>query len=441
MVTRARFASAAAAVMKHCAVFATALSIACDGRPTSPTDEIHEVPPLPATTSAFSSGRTWQLLGGKGVRGSWDSVSAEALQVRCMALYQGDLVVGLGDSDEFPELGQVWRFDGRRWTMIGGKGVNASWSKRMVGSLVADGNKLYAGLGSNPGDAEVWEFDGSTWRQIGGDGIAGSWDDAHDLVWTMTMFRSQLYAGLFTEKSGEQRPVLYRYDGATWEYLAGDENPVTSPRGGWMKNDGIMMVYRLNPGAGEAYLYIGLAGRDTNNVGAPRPGPAQVWRFDGTSFEKIGGNGMNGSWNYDRSFFLEDVREFGLTLLVSLQLYWESPSRSAIWRWNGTSWSPFASRPDAWLDIQNFNVMHTYNGRLYVGAGLPTGNPASVWELQPDHMTWQQVGGAGLFGSTWHREITPTTTQWVYPLMTYRGHLVLGLASAETPGGAQVWIY
>lgn len=416
---------------------------ACEGSTEPPPgdgDPIDVIPPGTAATSAFP-GRQWTLLGGGGVRGSWDATVAEAMQVRAGAIYDEDLVIGLGDAASAPELGQVWRFNGSRWSMIAGKGVNGSWSaKRLVGALAADGTILYAGLGSEPGDAEVWSFNGSTWTQIGGDGIRGSWDSSHDVVWSLAMWKGKLYAGLFTEKSGEQRPVLYRYDGKEWEYLAGDENPVTSPWGGWKKNDGIIMVYRIYPDVSGTFLYIGLAGRDQTNDGEPRTNPAEVWRFDGTTFTKIGGDGVHCSWNYENSMYLEDVREFGTTLLASLHLVWDSPSRSPLWKWNGQSWSPFSQIPASWQAIQNINVMHTYNGRLYVGAGLPSGNPASLWELQPN-LSWHQVGGAGLYGSTWHLEIGPNTTQWVYPLMTYRGHLVVGLATAETPGGAQVWIY
>jgi hypothetical protein len=84
-----------------------------------------------------------------------------------------------------------------------------------------------------------------------------------------------------------------------------------------------------------------------------------------------------------------------------------------------------------------FNHMILLHDRLVLGAGLPTGVPASIWELQPSG--WRKVGGGG--GSSWSEGLTVSTTQWVYTLQEYRGHLVVGLATAETPGGAQVWIH
>jgi hypothetical protein len=417
--------------------------LACDDDPAATHgggSEIPNVAPPPPGKSAFDSERTWQLLGGKGVRGSWDAGVLRSRQIRSMALFKSDLYVGLGDAEAEPDYAQVWQFDGRSWHQVGGNGLNGSWSnKRIVGALVTDGTFLYAGLGVYPGDAEVWRYDGASWTQIGGDGLNGAWDDTHDVVWTLAFYRDELYAGLFTEKLGEQRPVLYRLRDSTWEYLAGDENPVQDPRGGWAKNDGIIMVYRLFADAMHRYLYIGLAGRDYTPEGAAVTNPGEVWRWDGESFEKIGGDGLNNSWDYEDTFFQEGLIEWNDRLLASLQLHWYQ-GRSAIWEWNGTSWRPFTDGHPEWTTIQNLNLFAIYNARLYVGAGLPSGRAATVWELQPDN-SWRKVGGDGVLGSSWDRTVNPTLTQWVYTMVPYRGHLVIGLASAETPGGAEVWIY
>ncbi len=174
-----------------------------------------------------------------------------------------------------------------------------------VDSLAADDRYLYVGTGLHLGMAQVWRFDGTQWQKIGGDNLNGGWGSDMDSVWHLTFHRGELFAGLVGEDSGEQRALLYRFDGVHWELVTGD----SGERGGWAKNTGYTMAY-VSVSDGQR-LYTGLAGRGD--------GAADVWRFDGSSFQQIGGDGLNGSWSNPDARFVEDAIVWNGELYVSLQ--------------------------------------------------------------------------------------------------------------------------
>ena len=294
-----------------------------------------------------------------------------------------------------------------------------------VDSLAADNRYLYAGTGLHIGMAQVWRFDGAQWLKIGGDGLNGSWGNDMDSVWHLTLYRDELFAGLMGEDSGEQRALLYRFDGAYWELMTGD----SGERGGWSKNTGYTMAY-VSVSDGN-YLYTGLAGRGA--------GAADVWSFDGSMFRQIGGDGLNGSWSNPDIRFVEDAIIWNGELYVSLQGSHTGKIKDPpIWKWNGTSWFPVGNSPTEWASNTIFNKLLVFQGALNVGVGGPS-RSASVWRL--DNTVWKKIGGHGLSGSNWHLGPSASGTQWIYTLVEYLGIMYAGLASAENGGAAQVWQY
>lgn len=368
----------------------------------------------------------WKRVGGDGTRDSWDAVAGGFEEVRVLQVYQRKIYAGLVN----PTLrqGQVWEYDGVSWRQVAGDGIMGSWttgSVMSVDSLAADGGYLYAGTGLHLGMAQVWRFDGSQWQKIGGDGLNGGWGNDMDSVWNLSLHLGQLYAGLVGEDSGEQRALLYRFDGAQWELVTGENGE----RGGWAKNTGYTMAY-VSVSDGQ-YLYTGLAGRGD--------GAADVWRFDGSTFQQIGGDGLNGGWSNPDTRFVEDAIVWNGELYVSLQgTHTGETLDPPVWKWDGSRWLAVGDVPAEWASDSIFNKLLVFQGTLYVTAGGPPGS-ASVWRL--DDGTWKKIGGYGLDGSAWHTGPGASGTQWIYTLTEYLGNLYAGLASAETSGAAQVWEY
>jgi hypothetical protein len=246
-----------------------------------------------------------------------------------------------------------------------------------------------------------------------------------DSVWHLGFHQGQLWAGLVGEDSGEQRALLYRFDGSRWELMTGD----AGERGGWARNSGYIMAY-VTASDGNR-LFVGLAGRSD--------GSGEVWEFDGSLFRQIGGDGLNGGWSNPEIRFVEDLLVRDGSLYASLQgSSTVGMMDPPVWRWDGVRWSAVGDIPAEWFGNTIFNKLLDFRGELHVAAGGPPGS-ASVWKLVDG--TWRKVGGHGVDGSSWHVGPGAAGTQWIYTLADFSGRLYVGLASAETGGAAQVWAY
>jgi hypothetical protein len=402
-----------------CLAGAFALCVACSARHESVRCESDASPP------AAPVGK-WIKVGGNGHHGSWGATHDAYEEVRVLHLHQGRLCAGLANPSA--RRGEVWCYDGANWQQIAGGAILGSWpsgSVMSVDSLAADARYLYAGTGMHLGMARVWRFDGVRWEQIGGDGLLGSWASDMDSVWHLGFHQGTLWAGLVGEDSGQQRALLYRFDGSRWELMTGD----AGERGGWARNHGYIMAY-VTASDGD-HLFVGLAGRS--------PGAGKVWEFDGNRFRQIGGDGLNGSWSNPEIRFVEDLLVRNGVLYASLQASSTAGTMDPpVWKWDGTRWSTVGDVPAGWLGDTIFNKLLDFGGQLHVAAGGPPGS-ASVWKLADG--TWTKIGGHGLDGSSWHVGPGAGGTQWIYTLAEFSGRLYAGLASAETRCAAQVWAY
>lgn len=375
----------------------------------------------------------WNLVGGLGVNSSWDGVLLDANQIRSLVVYENKIYAGI--ISELHHNASVWEFDGMSWRQVAGDTLYGSWSagtKRGVYALAADNDYLYAGLGDFPGDAEVWRYDGSSWVQIGGDGVLSSWPEStHDAVWSLGVHQGSVYAGLMTERSGTNQALLYRFDGNSWAFMTGANGEL----GGWQASDDYIMTYVLVSDG--QYLFVGLAGRAT--------GTAEVWRFDGSLFSKIGGDGVNQSWSDGNIKYVEDLIVYNGRLHAGLQRPQGTPAnQSSVWEYDGSNWRALGSTvPTDWADLIIFNKLLPYRNKLYVAAG-GANYAASVWELQSDE-SWRKVAGGGLDGSVWHLPISSDDAGghplWTYSMIEYQGRLLVGMASSAVAGRGQVWQY
>ena len=354
------------------------------------------------------NGSTWSKIGGDSLNSSWDTTFE---YVYSMTYFGGNLYVGLGSTAGDAE---VWKWNGSTWSKIGGDTVNSSWdssSYEMVYSLVNDGTTLYAGLGSTAGDNEVWSFDGSTWTKIGGDGVNGSFTNTHTIVSTLAVSGSTLYAGVSTSSSTVSAQE-WAWNGSSWTLIGGDYVNFS-----WGFR-GLRSVEVLNV-TGD-YLYAG--------TGVATIGNAMVWQFDGTTWTIIGGQGVNGSWDANTYETVTSLIGHGGELYAGLG---SSSNDAEVWHWNGSTWEQIGgdSLNSGWTTgFEEVNSLASYGGFLYAGLGN-SANDAEVWRWNGS--TWTKVGGDSLY-SGWTTNFERVTT-----LGVHAGKLYAGLGSSA--GDAEVW--
>jgi Purple acid Phosphatase, N-terminal domain len=402
----------------------------------------------------------WTKIGGDGINSGWAVNTYE--EVNSMTAMGSNLYVGLGNSANDAE---VWRWNGTAWTKIGGDSINSGWTTNIeaVYSLTNDGTNVYAGLGNTAGDADVWRWNGTAWAQIGGDGLNSGWAAGTiEQVFSLYYQGSTLYAGTGNTAGDAD---LWRWNGTAWAQIGGD-----GLNSGWagatyegvysITGDGTNIYAGLGNSAGdnEVYRYNGTAwtkiggdglnsgfstthtivqslayGNSTLYAGLTATGTnSEVWGWNGTAWTRIGGGYVNKSWGY---FNLQDVE----SMTVSGDYLYATAGNTVagnaqVWRFNGTTWTIIGGQGinNSWAAGTYENVLSSvsYNGNLYVGLGT-TANDAEVWRWNGS--AWTQVGGDSL-NSSWG-----TGFEEVYSLATFDGNLYAGLGNSAND--AEVWRY
>ena len=356
------------------------------------------------------NGSAWTRMGGNYINKSWgyyNLQSVESMEVSGSRLYAGTGYTVAGNA-------LVWEYDGSSWTIIGGQGVNGSWSAatyEAVFSLQSYGGDLYAGLGSTANDAEVWRYNGSTWTQVGGDSLNSGWTTNYEHVLSMSSSGGYLYAGLGSSANDAE---VWRWNGTVWGKIGGD-----STNSGWTTN-----FETVNTLASYgSILYAGLGASATD---------AEVWSWNGSSWTKIGGDGTNSSWNtvYEQ---VEAMAVRNGELYVGLGT---TAGEAEVWRFNGTSWTQIGGDDlnSSWIDgtYERVRSLVTYNGDIYASLGITAGE-SEVWKY--DGSTWTQVGGDAL-NSSWDINASES----VHTMSVYKGKLYAGLGESANVDPA-IWSY
>ncbi len=353
------------------------------------------------------TGTTWTQIGGDAVNSSWAASTYES--VISMRYFGGNLYAGLGTT---AGDGEVWMWNGSSWAKIGGDNLNSGWdavSYEGVYSFTDDGTNLYAGLGLSAGDNEVWMWNGSSWAKIGGDGVNGGFTNTHIEVNALSYGNSTLYAGLIATGNNAE---VWSFTSGSWTRIGGGY--INKSWGGYnIQNVESMTVYG-------SYLYAG-----TGNTVA---GNALVWRFDGNSWQIVGGQGINNSWAATTYEDVTSMISFGGNLYVGLGT---SANDAEVWKYDGSTWNQIGgdSLNSGWTtNFEEVSSMAVLAGNLYAGIGN-SANDAEVWMWNGS--SWAKIGGDSL-NSGW-----TTNFERVSSLSVYDGQLYAGLGL--TAGDAEVW--
>ncbi len=287
----------------------------------------------------------------------------------------GKLYVGLGNNGNGDA--EVWRCTDcsgtPSWTKVGGDGLYTGWaagSFREVPSMVQNNGFLFVGLaGPTAGDAEVWRCssacDGVTpaWTRVGGDAVNSSWaNTTYERVDSMAVYNNQVIVGLGATAGDSEVWACSSCDGTpNWggTRIGGDDpNGTSGSTYGWTDAtyEQILDLVTYN---GSLYAGLGISA-----------GESELWRYDDGSWTKVGGDGLDGSWdatiNYINSLAVHEGKLYSGT-------GGDANSDATIWSYGNDSVAKSAAltlTAGTW-----YHIAATYDGsnmKLYVN-GVQSG--------------------------------------------------------------------
>lgn len=250
-----------------------------------------------------------------------------------MKVYRGKLFVGTMSS--ILTGCEVWMYDGDKWKRVASHGFGDLTNLGVWCAEVYRG-ELYVGTMNWFKGCQVWKTnDGKSWKKIplpGGDGFG---DRFNVYAWSMEVYQNHLYLGTFNLKTGCQ---LWRFNGSKWEkvYLPGGDGFGTEENYG-IRN---MVVYN-------GKLYIGTASSLFHDgVGC------EVWAYDGKEWEEVVGrearikDGFGEDTNKYAWTMIADSKGNlfvgTLNFNPSIKEFLDITSGCEVWRFNGTGWERVA---------------------------------------------------------------------------------------------------
>jgi len=359
------------------------------------------------------NGTTWLKIGGDAVNSSWADATYE--YARSLTYFGGNLYVGLGLT---AGDGEVWKYNGTTWSMIGGDGINSSWANstfEYVYSLTNDGTNLYVGLGSSSSDADVWKWTGSAWSQIGGDSLNSGFVGQFVGSLIYDSGTSTLYAGLIDNTTNA---TVWGYTGSTWSIVGG-----SYVGNGWQAYTAGSVLSMTTHNSKQ---YIGLGA--TN-------GSAAVYEYDGSTYTLVGGNGYRGSWSYGATGTYNGVYSmvsYKGSLYVGLG---QDAGEGEIWKYDGSNWTQVGGDGlnGSWSGASVAYSLTTWNDTLYAGITSPAGGSGLIYSYNGS--TWTNIAG----GSTNINGITNGQYSGTYSFAVYNNKLCAGFGTSAGQADLYCW--
>ncbi len=304
-------------------------------------------------------GSNWTIVGGQGINSSWAENSFRT--VESMIRFGEDLYVGLGSTTND---GEAWKWDGSSWTKVGGGGTNSSWGSNYdaVTSMAVYDDELYVGIGSSAHEGEVWSWDGATWTQVGGDSLNSGWTTGYDEVTSLGIYNGDLMAGL-GNTAGEAE--VWSWDGAAWSKIGGDGD-----NSSWSGTyESVLSLAQYN---GDLYAGLGISAGD-----------AEIWKYDGSSWSQVGGDGVNSSWGNGSTFDrVRSITSYNGYMWAGLG---SSSGEGEVWRYDGSSWSQIGGDGTGWgTTVESVEAMVVSDGRLFAANGFSVNADPAIYAYGDD---------------------------------------------------------
>ena len=169
-------------------------------------------------------------------------------------------------------------------------------------------------------------------------------------------------------------------------------------------------------------------GKLVAGLGRNAAGDAEAWEWNGGSWLKIGGDGVNSGWT--GYYSLESMIAYNNMLCTGMGL---NVGNAVLWCWNGSDWSQVGGDEvnGSWAagTYEKTKTLAVYDGKLYAGLGNSTGD-GEVWTW--DSNVWTKIGGSGI-NSGW-----AGTIEEVESFSPYKGKLYVGTGTTANADAA-VW--
>src|SRR5574344_1682118 len=207
---------------------------------------------------------------------------------------------------------------------------------------------------------ELEDQTATTWSQVAGGDINGGWDSNGKLsVNAMVKVGLTTYAAIGNTIGDAE---VWAWNGTSWSLVGGGPQSVNDS---WaaLTYEGV-----YSPTTDGTNLYAGLGASTADG---------EVWRYDGTSWAKIGGDSLNGGWT--------NYVEYAWSLDYLNGILYAGTGTGAndaeVWAWNGTNWTKIGgdSLNGGWTTNYEVTAGLTNDGtNLYAGMGVTAGD-AEVW--------------------------------------------------------------
>ena len=312
------------------------------------------------------------------------------------------------EATNYAEGATIWRSaDAATWFQVTSPGFDSAYGANnpLVFDMSVFNDQLYAGTGnwtSTPSAGQIWRSaNGTDWSLVAADGL-GNPDNGG--FTTFASFKGMLYAAALNRSEGVE----------LWRSSTGNN-------GSWQR------VASQGFGAGSAHWIITslttFKERLYATVESTLGTGAQVWRSsNGTDWTVVVDNGFGDTNNY----------QTGSSVVYKSQLYvttFNDVTGAQLWRSsNGVAWVQVVG--NGFGDINNIKIesLTTYVGALYAAANNPV-TGVEIWR-STDGVNWTQINEDG-FGDS-----STFVSLWSNGTVVFDGKYLIG---SSGPFGGVIW--
>ena len=276
------------------------------------------------------------------------------------------------------------------WNRIGKGGLDGPYNalQRGVDAACLFNGKLYCSTSGDGTPAQIWQYDGKSWILAY---KSGSGNNRVTDIRSLAVLGDYLYAGLNFDEGACQ---VWRTRGTgkapcRWSRVSGPSNIESS------YNEEIDAM-----GIVKGYLYVGTR----NNYGC------QVWRYSGSAWSQMVGQGPAGSPTGPGFGNRENYAAISIASSEAGDLYvGTSRSKGAeVWRMNKSGWAKLNKSGFGTADNTRIPVLVFFNNSLYAGTDNYN-RGCQVWKyIGPNASNWKAVGQKGL-GDPKNAEVSSAT--------------------------------
>ncbi|HJL43462.1 MAG TPA: kelch repeat-containing protein [Myxococcales bacterium LLY-WYZ-16_1] len=264
-----------------------------------------------------------------------------------------------GDTVTFDILGDVWLWNGFRWTTVpGGPGPLAGQS--MAFDRARDEGVLYGGASSGPTLAGTWLWSGS-WRVT--PAFEPGFRSGHAMVWDPSRNRVVLAGGDDPATAGS----VWEWDGTSWTQIS-PSTPVLRRKPALAHHRGTSTT-----------LLFGGADLDQNDAAT-----GDTWAWTGTDWTLLDAGGPAGPAPREAAQIASSPRRDRVVLFGG-----DDPSGSVaandLWEWDGTTWTEVTPAQGP-LGVEGGALTYDPGRDVFVlfGGANRTFDPSDeTWELSP----------------------------------------------------------